>query len=116
MLSATKHQVVDTDCDTILSEFRWAQSTIHGTTFDREKERIDVFWSSRLADRNDLAHLWSIVQQLCILSHGQSMVERGFSTNKEILTEYESANDQSYQNDMRSLESCKLLLIYSNLT
>jgi len=31
-----------------------------------------------------MKQLWAVVKQLVFLSHGQAMVERGFSVNKEV--------------------------------
>ena len=35
----------------------------------------------------DLKELWKVVKLLLALSHGQATVERGFSSNKEVMVE-----------------------------
>ena len=40
-----------------------------------------------LSHDDDLVHLWTIVNMLLILSHGQAMVEKGFSINRQIVVE-----------------------------
>ena len=35
----------------------------------------------------DLKKLWKVVKLLLALSHGQTTVERGFSSNKEVMVE-----------------------------
>ena len=41
----------------------------------------------RLANKADLKELWKVVKLLLTLSHGQATVERGFSSNKEVMVE-----------------------------
>ena len=35
----------------------------------------------------DFTSVWTVYKIVCVLSHGQSSVERGFSVNKELLVE-----------------------------
>lgn len=46
------------------------------------QKRLDLFLSSVL--REPYPKLWAFCKKLLILSHGQAMVERGFSINKEV--------------------------------
>lgn len=45
------------------------------------KSRVDSFLHKTM---NGYAALWSFVEKLLLLSHGQATVERGFSINKEV--------------------------------
>ncbi|RXN38512.1 hypothetical protein ROHU_001041 [Labeo rohita] len=45
------------------------------------KSRVDSFLHKAM---NGYAELWSFVEKLLLLSHGQATVERGFSINKEV--------------------------------
>ena len=47
---------------------------------------LDEFLGEHIGERLEYAELWSVVKQMLILSHGQSCVERGFSENKDILS------------------------------
>ena len=46
-------------------------------------DRLDVF-SRETMDKAAYGHLWKVVAQLLLLSHGQASVERGFSVNKQM--------------------------------
>lgn len=50
-------------------------------SFQSFKERLDVLGYSI---NGAYPQLWSFIQKLFLLSHGQATVERGFSVNKEI--------------------------------
>ena len=51
-----------------------------------KKDRLDEFYYNKLANDKKKRHLWSVVRQLLLLSHGQATVERGFSVNKQVET------------------------------
>ncbi|XP_063740389.1 uncharacterized protein LOC134883765 [Eleginops maclovinus] len=53
-------------------------------SFQPFKKRLDVFLSNIISET--YPQLWSFIQKLLLLSHGQATVERGFSVNKEIET------------------------------
>ena len=50
--------------------------------FNFRKDRLDVFFGNVLSKSNE--SLWKVIKIICILSHGQSFTERGFSINKEL--------------------------------
>lgn len=56
-------------------------------SFSMESNRVDTFYFDRLANEADLKELWKVVKLLLTLSHGQATVERGFSSNKEVMVE-----------------------------
>lgn len=53
--------------------------------FSATKERLDTFFFQLIGDRIDYGALWKVVKMVLVLTHGQSEVEWGFSTNKDIL-------------------------------
>ena len=53
--------------------------------FKFEKDRLDIFFYEVLNQQKPYEDLWSVVQLLLTLSHGQGAVERGFSVNKDVL-------------------------------
>ena len=57
-----------------------------------ESNRVDTFYFDRLANEADLKELWKVVKLLLTLSHGQATVERGFSSNKEVMVEKRAQN------------------------
>jgi len=78
-------------CDEALQKFKsWVRDMeLHHacalSSFDSKKDRLDDFFHSHLASNSKFKSLWSAVKMILILSHGQSAVERGFSTNKDLL-------------------------------
>ena len=46
---------------------------------------MDKFFSKLLENKEEYEQLWTTVEMLLTLSHGQPAVERGFSVNKEVL-------------------------------
>lgn len=91
---ALSKKVKEQDCDVILQEF---SDFLHDEVIlNREKFnqfdhsnaecRIDTFLHSFMAEKQGYQHLWNVVQNLLLLSHGQAAVERGFSINKEMVT------------------------------
>ena len=55
------------------------------TSFSKEKDRLDQLYFSSMANDKKYDKLWPVISKLLLLSHGQATVERGFSTNKEVL-------------------------------
>ena len=79
------------ECDTIMGEFSdflHDQVSLHRdkfVSFDpySADDRLDVF-SLETMDKAAYGHVWKVVAQLLLLSHGQASVERGFSVNKQM--------------------------------
>lgn len=80
-----------TKCDDALQEFKlWVREMeLHNPSvlkeFNFKGNRLDDFYYSYMGNHEQYSTLWYAVKLLLILSHGQSSVERGFSTNKDIL-------------------------------
>merc|ERR1712098_289111 len=87
------------DGDVIISEFKdlisegaksgWFSSFKRYDVDNEKKEkkdRLDEFYHNKLANDKRKRHLWNVVRQLLLLSHGQATVERGFSVNKQVET------------------------------
>lgn len=55
--------------------------------FERSSDRLDSFYYHIIGTKKQYSHLWQVVKLILTLSHGQASVERGFSTNKEIVVE-----------------------------
>lgn len=53
--------------------------------FDSEKDRLDEFYHTLMSDIGIYNHLWDVVQRILVVSHGQAVVERGFSVNDDML-------------------------------
>ena len=80
------------ECDKVMHQF----NHFHDNSFTADSEafkgfsvetgRVDTFYFDRLANKADLKELWRVVKFLA-LSHGQATVERGFSSNKEVMVE-----------------------------
>lgn len=79
------NQVDDSSCDSLVSQFRAVRDEIGDLTFNRVNDRVDKYWYSLLSTKAEYSKLWEIVQKVLLLSHGQATVERGFSSNKEIV-------------------------------
>ena len=47
---------------------------------------LDSFWCQMVGGKEEYAVLWSVIQKMLILSHGQAAIERGFSVNKSVST------------------------------
>lgn len=80
--------VKEEDCDTMISSFSDCIRTEAEalSTFQKDKDRLDSFLYGILSSK--YPNLWrKVVMKLLILSHGQASVERGFSLNKEVITE-----------------------------
>ena len=59
--------------------------SVNFTSFSKEKDRLDQLYFSSMANDKKYGKLWPVISKLLLLSHGQATVERGFSTNKEVL-------------------------------
>ena len=86
-------RITDDECDKVMKQF----SHFHDNSltadseafkgFSVETDRVDTFYFDRLANKADLKELCKVVKLLLTLSHGQATVERGFSSNKEVMVE-----------------------------
>ena len=82
------------ECDTIMGEFSdflHDQVSLHRDNFVSfdpysADDRLDVFsrQSRETMDKAAYGHLWEVVAQLLLLSHGHASIERGFSVNKQM--------------------------------
>ena len=50
------------------------------------KERVDVFLYAHINNKKEFQPLWSVFKLLLTICHTQSMVERGFSVNNDVVT------------------------------
>ena len=57
------------------------------TSFDWNKERLDVFYHEVIGSKEEFKEIWSVFQIAFILSHRNARVESGFSVNGDILVE-----------------------------
>ena len=55
------------------------------SSFDKTKDRLDELYYRLIGAHEKYKALWEVVRMVLIMSHEQSTVERGFSTNKDIL-------------------------------
>ncbi|KAH8033686.1 hypothetical protein HPB51_015308 [Rhipicephalus microplus] len=62
-----------------------SESSTRLANFDRKKQRLDTLWTNVCSQ--DHKELQFFVKLLSCLSHGNAVVERGFSVNKECLVE-----------------------------
>ena len=60
--------------------------------FDVKLHRLDVVFFEHLNDKEEYKELWSVIRRLLTLSHGQAVVERGFSINKDTMVANQSEN------------------------
>lgn len=51
-------------------------------------EPLDTFFCTRMQDKKQYSRLFSVIQKVLILSHGQATVERGFSIYGQIIFEH----------------------------
>ena len=58
----------------------------HDFEFKNCKERVDVFLYVHFNDKKEFQPLWSVFKPLLTICHSQSMVERGFSINTDVVT------------------------------
>lgn len=54
-------------------------------SFDKTKDRLDELYYRLIGAHEKYKSLWEVVKMVLMMSHGQSTVERVFSTNKDIL-------------------------------
>ena len=53
--------------------------------FEYEAHRVDEFLSVYLIRQKKYALVYNIFQYVCVLSHGQASIERGFNINKDVV-------------------------------
>ena len=86
-----KKWLTATKCDTLLQQYSvWLEEEADTDanacqSFDPKKERLDSFMHEKMGSREHLNELWEFTKMVLILSHGQSSIERGFSTNNKIV-------------------------------
>ncbi|XP_070176232.1 uncharacterized protein [Littorina saxatilis] len=77
--------------DSIIDQYKEFATEMVGNAelrdFDSQTGRLDSLYFSLLALRKEWKDLWCVIRELLMLSHGQASVERGFSVNKEIMTD-----------------------------
>ena len=56
------------------------------TEFKNCKDRVDVFQYAHIKNKKEIQPLWSVFKVLQTICHSQSMMERGFSINTDIVT------------------------------
>ena len=86
-------RISDNECDKVMLQFNhFHDNSLTADSeafngFSRETGRVDTFYFDRLSNKADFKELWKVVKLLLALSHGQATVERGFSSNKEVMVE-----------------------------
>ena len=55
--------------------------------FDSSKDRLDEFYTSHLAEKKEFVDLFEVIKFVLVLSHGNAVVESGFSINLDVLVE-----------------------------
>jgi len=53
--------------------------------YDSKTQRLDEFYFGLLSEKESYRDLWTVIQLVLVLSHGQASVERSFSINEDIL-------------------------------
>ena len=56
----------------------------HKSQFLDSSNRVDQLYHGLLAGNDAYGQLWSVVKMVLLLSHGQAIVERGFSVNRQV--------------------------------
>ena len=83
-------------CDDIIKELtnfaKHVSTNDEFRQFNPEKSRLDSLYYDLMASSDQWPNLWSLIQKVLLLSHGQAAVERGFSINNESLTDSPSEN------------------------
>ena len=92
------NRIAKKDCDSIKDEYRELLNSLRSSGNDDKRDvflnwdknsdsdvRLDHFLHANLKD--ECPKLWDLVKQLLLLSHGNAVVERGFSVNKEVEVE-----------------------------
>ncbi|XP_060760468.1 uncharacterized protein LOC132870693 isoform X1 [Neoarius graeffei] len=89
VISSAGH-VRENQCDQILHQFK--DFVVVCKTNDDAIQwptgaysRLDTFFHALLSKEPGMKDLWTLVQKVLLLSHGQASVERGFSINKNIV-------------------------------
>ena len=86
-------RISDNECDKVMLQFNhFHDNSLTADSeafngFSMETGRVDTFYFDRLSNKADFKELWKVVKLLLALSHGQATVERGFSSNKEVMVE-----------------------------
>ena len=57
------------------------------TSFDWNKEHLDVFYHKAIGSKEEFKEIWSVFQIVFILFHWNARVESGFSVNADMLVE-----------------------------
>ena len=82
------NKVKDTECDEISQQFEKFLdehgSSLDMVNFDPSIHRLDILFYERMHKEKSL---WNLCKLLLLLSHGQFLVEHGFSVNREIEVE-----------------------------
>ena len=60
--------------------------------FRKETDRLDEFFWRYISSKDQSRSLGKVLQIILILSHGQTQVERGFTTNKQLLDDNMSSD------------------------
>ena len=72
------------------------------TSFDWNKERLDVFYHEAIGSKGEFKEIWTVFQIVFILSHGNAHVESGFSVNADMLVENLKEESLSYDSVVAS--------------
>ncbi|GBN01837.1 hypothetical protein AVEN_156756-1 [Araneus ventricosus] len=95
-----KKIVLDTDCDSIIFQYKnFLQNIVnmYPSAFQTFKPnaRLDIYFNEYMSKSvKDYNKIWPVMKIIFTLSHGQASIERGFSTNKKI--EVENMAQESY--------------------
>ena len=68
----------------VIAGWEWKDKFLRFKIFD---DRIDSFFAEFMRGNSKFKCCWEVFKLTFILSHGQASVARGFSINKELLTE-----------------------------
>ena len=76
-----------TICDDVLLEYKqlMREAKLSPGDFSVEDKRLDAFYFARIGNVPEKQKLWDVIQMLLVLSHGQAIIERGFSVNSDVL-------------------------------
>ena len=89
LVSLRNAEKVNSDsCDTILDQFNEFIDTTSPEIFKQyslQNDRLDTFFHEHVSPQK-YDQLFSVIKMLLVMSHGQAVVERGFSINKEVET------------------------------
>ena len=79
----------NTAADELLEQYKCSLQFVkkdYEFEFKNCKERVDVFLYVCINDKKEFQPLWSVFKLLMTIFHGQSMVQRGFSVNNDVVT------------------------------